>query len=146
MQVLWTILALDRKWLLFQKRKSALQLYYNKRFEEDRDIYDENRLHLDQKFFESIIKSLNVAETEREIDDVDLKFNLHFPPGDVMDEGEFKRPKRKSQYDICSEAGLQVVASKFGYSAEEFGLQISLQQLVSQYLCANEQNILILNF
>ncbi|KAI3715691.1 hypothetical protein L6452_22677 [Arctium lappa] len=65
-KVLWTILELDRKWLLFQKRKSDLQLYYNKRFEEEQSIYDETRLHLDQKFFQSITKPLKVAETASE--------------------------------------------------------------------------------
>ncbi|KAI3501065.1 hypothetical protein L1887_28923 [Cichorium endivia] len=34
-QVLWTILELDRRWLLLQKQQSALQSYYNKRFEEE---------------------------------------------------------------------------------------------------------------
>ncbi|KAD6119651.1 hypothetical protein E3N88_10922 [Mikania micrantha] len=135
---LWNILDLDRKWLLFQKRKSALQLYYNKRFDEDRNIYDETRLHLDQKFFESIIKLLNFAETEREIDDVDAKFNLHFPPGEVVDEGEFKRPKRKSQYNVCSEAGLREVAIKFGYSSEEFGLLLSLEKMRDEPETASE--------
>ncbi|KAI7755110.1 hypothetical protein M8C21_025980, partial [Ambrosia artemisiifolia] len=128
-KVLWAILELDRKWLLLQKRKSALQLYYNKRFEEERSIYDEARLHLNQKLFDSITKSLKVAESEREVDDVDLKFNLHFPPGDVVDETKFKRPKRKSQYSICCKSGLWEVASKFGYSSEEFGLLISLEQM-----------------
>ncbi|GJW90519.1 transcription elongation factor SPT6 [Tanacetum coccineum] len=128
-KVLWAILELDRKWLLLQKRKSALQLYYNNRFEEERRrIYDETRLHLNQKLFDSITESLKVAESEREIDDVDLKFNLHFPPGEVgVDEGRFKRPKRKSQYSICSKSGLWEVASKFGYNSEEFGLLISLE-------------------
>ncbi|XP_024967791.1 transcription elongation factor SPT6 homolog isoform X2 [Cynara cardunculus var. scolymus] len=129
-KVLWAILELDRKWLLLQKRKSALQSYYNKRFEEERNVYDETRLHLNQKLFDSITKSLKVAESEREIDDVDSKFNLHFPPGEHnVDEGQFKRPKRKSQYSICSKAGLWEVASKFGYSSEEFGLLISLEQM-----------------
>ncbi|KAI7733266.1 hypothetical protein M8C21_007241, partial [Ambrosia artemisiifolia] len=129
-KMLWAILELDRKWLLLQKRKSALQLYYNKRFEEERSVYDETRLHLNQKLFDSITKSLKVAESEREIDDVDSKFNLHFPPGDVgVDEGQFKRPKRKSQYSICSKSGLWEVATKFGYSSEEFGLLISLEEM-----------------
>nr|XP_043620517.1 transcription elongation factor SPT6 homolog [Erigeron canadensis] len=129
-RLLWDILELDRKWLLLQKRKSALELYYNKRFEEERSIYDESRLHLNQILFDSITKSLKVAESEREIDDVDLKFNLHFPPGDTgVDEGQFKRPKRKSQYSFCSKAGLWEAASKFGYSSEEFGLLISLEQM-----------------
>ncbi|GJR37279.1 transcription elongation factor SPT6 [Tanacetum coccineum] len=135
-KVLWAILELDRKWLLLQKRKSALQLYYNNRFEEERrSIYDETRLHLNQKLFDSITKSLKVAESEREIDDVDLKFNLHFPPGDVgVDEGRFKRPKRKSQYSVCSKSGLWEVASKFGYNSEEFGLLISLEKMRTEEL------------
>ncbi|KAK9075914.1 hypothetical protein SSX86_004244 [Deinandra increscens subsp. villosa] len=129
-KVLWAILELDRKWLLLQKRKSALQLYYNKRIEEERSIYDETRLHLNQKLFDSITKSLEGAESEREIDDVDSKFNLHFPPGDVgMDGKKHKRPKRKSQYSLCSKSGLWEVAMKFGYSSEEFGLLISLEEM-----------------
>lgn len=132
LQVLWAIQDLDRKWLLLQKRKSALQSYYNKRFEEEsRRVYDETRLNLNKQLFESISKSLKAAGSEREVDDVDSKFNLHFPPGEVgVDEGQFKRPKRKSQYSICSKAGLWEVASKFGYSSEQFGLQISLEKMV----------------
>ncbi|XP_076921812.1 transcription elongation factor SPT6 homolog isoform X1 [Bidens hawaiensis] len=133
-KILWAILELDRKWLLLQKRKSALQIYYNKRFEEERSVYDETRLHLNQKLFDSITRSLTAAESEREIDDVDSKFNLHFPPVDVpVDEIQlkktFKRPKRKSQYSICCKSGLWEVANKFGYSSEEFGLLISLEQM-----------------
>ncbi|KAI7996881.1 hypothetical protein LOK49_LG10G02492 [Camellia lanceoleosa] len=131
LDVLWAIQDLDRKWLLLQKRKSALQSYYNKRFdEESRRVYDETRLALNQQLFESITKALKAAESEREVDDVDSKFNLHFPAGEVgADEGQYKRPKRKSQYSICSKAGLWEVASKFGYSSEQFGLQISLEKM-----------------
>ncbi|KAF3975550.1 hypothetical protein CMV_001211 [Castanea mollissima] len=76
------------------------------------------------------MKSLKAAGSEREVDDVDSKFNLHFPPGKVgLDEGQYKRPKRKSLYNICSKAGLWVVASKFGYSSEQFGLQLSLDTM-----------------
>lgn len=123
---------MDRKWLLLQKRKIALQAHYNKRFEEEsRRIYDETRLALNQQLFESIIKSLKDAESEREVDDVDSKFNLHFPPGEAgVDEGQYKRPKRRSHYSICSKAGLWEVASKFGYSSEQFGLQLSLEKMV----------------
>ncbi|KAF8410946.1 hypothetical protein HHK36_003483 [Tetracentron sinense] len=130
-KVLWVIQDLDKKWLLLQKRKSALQVYYNKRFEEEsRRIYDETRLTLNQQLFESITKSLKSAESEREVDDVDSKFNLHFPPGEVgVDEGQFKRPKRKSQYGICGKAGLWEVASKFGYNSEQFGLLITLEKM-----------------
>ncbi|XP_047330082.1 transcription elongation factor SPT6 homolog [Impatiens glandulifera] len=130
-KVLWIIQDFDRKWLLLQKRKSALQSYYKKRYEEEsRRVYDETRLNLNKKLFESVIKSLKAAESEREVDDVDAKFNLHFPPGEAgLDEGQFKRPKRKSQYSICNKAGLWEVANKFGYSSEQFGLLISLEQM-----------------
>ncbi|GFY84642.1 global transcription factor group B1 [Actinidia rufa] len=130
-KVLWAIQDLDRKWLLLQKRKSALQSYYNKRFDEEScRIYDDTRLTLNQQLFESIGKSLKAAESEREVDDVDSKFNLHFPSGEVgVDEGRYKRPKRKSQYTICCKAGLWEVVSKFGYSSEQFGLQISLEKM-----------------
>lgn len=130
-KVLWAIQDLDRKWLLLQKRKSALELYYKKRFqEESRRVYDETRLKLNQQLFESITKSLQAADCEREVDDVDSKFNLHFPPGEVgVDEGQYKRPKRKSQYSICSKAGLWEVASKLGYSAEQFGSHMSCENM-----------------
>jgi transcription elongation factor SPT6 len=130
-KVIWAVHDLDRKWLLLQKRKSALGSYYQRRYdEESRSIYDETRLNLNHQLYESIKKYLEAADSEREIDDVDLKFNLHFPPGEVnVDEGQFKRPKRKSQYTVCSKAGLWEVANKFGYSSEQFGLQISLQEM-----------------
>ncbi|XP_010528633.1 PREDICTED: transcription elongation factor SPT6 homolog [Tarenaya hassleriana] len=139
-KVFWTIQDLDRKWLLLQKRKAALHGYYTKRFEEEsRRIYDETRLNLNQHLFESIIKSLKAAETEREVDDVDSKFNLHFPPGEIdVDEGQYKRPKRKSLYSICSKAGLWEVANKFGYSAEQLGLALSLEKLVDELEDAKE--------
>uniref|UniRef100_A0A7N0ZV00 Transcription elongation factor spt6 n=1 Tax=Kalanchoe fedtschenkoi TaxID=63787 RepID=A0A7N0ZV00_KALFE len=128
-KLLWAIQDLDRKWLLLQKRKAALELYYQKRFDEEQiRLEDIHRIALNKELFRSIQNSLGAAESEREVDDVDIKFNLHFPPGEViLDEGQFKRPKRRSQYSICSKAGLWVVASKFGYTSERFGLQISLQ-------------------
>uniref|UniRef100_A0A2P2KHS7 Transcription elongation factor spt6 n=1 Tax=Rhizophora mucronata TaxID=61149 RepID=A0A2P2KHS7_RHIMU len=130
-KLLWAVQDLDKKWLLLQKRKSALHSYYNKRLEEEsRRIYDETRLNLNQKLFESIIRSLEGAESEREVDDVDAKFNLHFPPGELgVDEGQYKRPKRKSLYSICSKAGLWEVANKFGYSAEQLGQLLSVENL-----------------
>jgi len=119
--------------LLLQKRKSALQLYYNKRFEEEsRRVYDETRLNLNRQLFESVMRSLKEAESEREVDDVDSKFNVHFPPGEAgVDEGQYKRPKRKSMYSTFSKAGLWEVASRFGCSSEQLGLCLSLVQLVS---------------
>ncbi|PQP93583.1 transcription elongation factor SPT6-like [Prunus yedoensis var. nudiflora] len=65
---LWTIQDLDRKWLLLQKRKSALQSYY-KQFE----------CTVNHQILESVITSLEASESEREVDDADAKFNLHFP-------------------------------------------------------------------
>ncbi|OMO86529.1 hypothetical protein CCACVL1_09571 [Corchorus capsularis] len=131
-RVLWAIQDLDHKWLLLQKRKSRLQLHYNKRFEEEsRRVYDETRCNLNQKHFDSIIKALQEAESEREVDDVDAKFNLHFPPGEVdVDEGQYKRPKRRSQYSIYDKAGLWKVVSKFGCSAEQLGAHLSLETLL----------------
>ncbi|XP_050203908.1 transcription elongation factor SPT6 homolog [Mercurialis annua] len=132
-KVLWAIHDLDRKWLLLQKRKTALKSYYNKRFEEEsRRIYDETRLDLNQQLFDSILTSLKAAESEREVEDVDAKFNLHFPPGEAgVDEGQYKRPKRKSQYSVCSKAGLWEVANKFGFSAEQLGMALSLTKMGS---------------
>ncbi|KAI3888192.1 hypothetical protein MKW92_031893, partial [Papaver armeniacum] len=127
------------------KRKKALQAYYYKRYdEESRRIYDETRLNLNQKLYHSIVDSLKSAESEREVDDVDAKFNLHFPPGEVgVDEGQFKRPKRKTQYSICSKAGLWEVASKIGSSSELFGLHLTLEKMVRNSLnftCAMFEN------
>ncbi|XVF00136.1 hypothetical protein REPUB_Repub03eG0259000 [Reevesia pubescens] len=139
-RVLWVIQDLDRKWLLLQKRKIGLQSHYNKRFEEEsRRVYDETRLNLNQQLFESILKDLKDAESEREVDDVDAKFNLYFPPGEVgADEGQYKRPKRRSQYSICNKAGLWEVAGKFGYSAEQFGSLLSLERLLDELDDAKE--------
>ncbi|KAG2405489.1 Transcription elongation factor SPT6-like protein [Vigna angularis] len=133
-KVLWALQDLDKKWLLLQKRKSALKLYYNKRFEEEsRRVYDETRLNLNSQLFESVMRSLKEAESEREVDDVDSKFNLHFPPGEAgVDEGQYKRPKRKSMYSTFSKAGLWEVASRFGCSPEQLGFcltDVNLQEL-----------------
>lgn len=126
---------MDKKWLLLQKRKKALQSYYKNRYlEEIRTAEHVTRTTLNRQLFDSVNRSLEAAESEREVDDVDSKFNLHFPPGEVgVDEGQFKRPKRKSLYSICSKAGLWEVAGKFGYSSEQFGLQLSLEKMVSVF-------------
>lgn len=102
--------------------------------EEIRTAEHVTRTTLNRQLFDSVNRSLEAAESEREVDDVDSKFNLHFPPGEVgVDEGQFKRPKRKSLYSICSKAGLWEVAGKFGYSSEQFGLQLSLEKMVSDF-------------
>ncbi|PRQ46330.1 putative ribonuclease H-like domain, transcription elongation factor Spt6, Tex-like protein [Rosa chinensis] len=82
-KVLWAIQELHKKWLLFQNQKRALQFHYNKRFEEESRrglLHDET-----PQLFESIMKSLRDAESEREVEDVNSKFNLHFPAGEGQD-------------------------------------------------------------
>ncbi|KAK1309133.1 hypothetical protein QJS10_CPA09g00167 [Acorus calamus] len=79
-RVLWAINDLNTKWLFLQKRKTALKLYYSKRFEEEARRLDEIRLTLNRQIFVSVIEALEGASSEREVDDVELKFNLHFPP------------------------------------------------------------------
>ncbi|KAG8365969.1 hypothetical protein BUALT_Bualt17G0027200 [Buddleja alternifolia] len=107
-KVLWLIHELDQRWLLLQKRKSELQSHYNKVFEEEtRRVLNETRLSLYTQLSDSITKSLKEANSEREVDDVDSKFKLHFAPGEVVDEGQYEMHAR------CSKAGLWKVASKF---------------------------------
>ncbi|CAE5962322.1 unnamed protein product [Arabidopsis arenosa] len=122
-KVLWMIQDLDREWLLLRKRKTALFGYFTKRFEEETCRSD-----LNKSLFESVMKSPKAAETEREVDDVDSKFNLHFPHCEI-DEGQYKRPKRKSHYSICSKFGIREFANKFGYSAEQLGFALSLEKV-----------------
>lgn len=109
----------------------ALDTYYQRRFEEEfRRVDDETRIARNRLLFNSISQALAEAKSEREVDDVDAKFNLHFPPGEAdIEEGQFKRPKRKSLYSICYKAGLWEVANKFGYSAEQFGQLLTLAKL-----------------
>ncbi|CAN6354813.1 unnamed protein product [Urochloa humidicola] len=129
-KLLWAVQTLDRKWLLLQKRKVALELYYEKRFDDEkRRIDDVTRQELNQQLYNSIIETLKDAKSEKEVEDVDAKFNLHFPPGEVEEEGQFKRPKRKSLYSICHKAGLWEVASQFGRSAEQLGHHLTLTKI-----------------
>ncbi|KAG2618420.1 transcription elongation factor SPT6 homolog isoform X3 [Panicum virgatum] len=129
-KLLWAVQTLDRKWLLLQKRKVALELYYEKRFDDEkRRIDDVTRQELNRQLYNSIIEALKDAKSEKEVEDVDAKFNLHFPPGEVEEEGQFKRPKRKSLYSICHKAGLWEVASQFGRSAEQLGHHLTLTKI-----------------
>ncbi|CAM0954847.1 unnamed protein product [Alopecurus aequalis] len=129
-KLLWAVQTLDRKWLLLQKRKLALQIYYEKRFEEEkRRIDDVTRQTLNRQLYYSIIEALQDAKSEKEVEDVDAKFNLHFPPGEVEELGQFKRPKRKSLYSICHKAGLWEVANQFGRSAEQLGHHLTLERM-----------------
>ena len=103
-------------------------MYYEKRFDDEkRRIDDVTRQELNRQLYNSIIEALKDAKSEREVEDVDAKFNLHFPPGEV--EGQFKRPKRKSLYSICHKAGLWEVASQFGRSAEQLGHHLTLTKI-----------------
>jgi transcription elongation factor SPT6 len=134
--LLWAVQTLDRKWLLLQKRKVALEMYYEKRFEDEkRRIDDVTRQELNTQLYNSIIVALKDTKSEKEVEDVDAKFNLHFPPGEVEEEGQFKRPKRKSLYSICHKAGLWEVASKFGRSAEQLGHHLTLTKIPVRNYC-----------
>jgi transcription elongation factor SPT6 len=105
-------------------------LYYEKRFDDEkRRIDDVTRQELNSQLYNSIIEALKDAKSEKEVEDVDAKFNLHFPPGEVEEEGQFKRPKRKSLYSICHKAGLWEVANQFGRSAEQLGHHLTLTKI-----------------
>ncbi|XP_068664398.1 transcription elongation factor SPT6 homolog isoform X2 [Aristolochia californica] len=128
---LWAVQNLDKKWLLLQKQKRALRLYYKKRFQEEAQRVDhETRLNLNHDLSKSILKSLENAETDCEVNDVDMKFILHFPPGELgAEEGRYKRPQRKSKYAEYKNAGLWEVVGKFGFSSEQFGSLLTLEQM-----------------
>ncbi|KAM3411347.1 hypothetical protein ACQJBY_003159 [Aegilops geniculata] len=129
-KLLWAVQTLDRKWLLLQKRKVALQIYYERRYDDEkRRIDDVTRQALNRQLYHSIIDALKEAKSEKEVEDVDAKFNLHFPPGEVEEVGQFKRPKRKSLYSICHKAGLWEVANQFGRSAEQLGQHLTLTRI-----------------
>ena len=96
----------------------------------------ETILTLNQQVFESIIKLLEAAESETEVDDVDTKFNLHFYVGEVGMMRDSLRGPRGNHF-IVSAVKLvcgREVASRFGYSSEQFGLQLSLERMVSFFL------------
>lgn len=118
--------------MLLQKRKIALLQYYYKHYEQEfHNNRDKTMFTSSHQLFESVITSLRNAETEKDIDDVDMKFSLHFPPVEgSVDEGLFRRPKRRSKYYDCVKADLWKVARKFGCDSEQFGLQVTLQKVV----------------
>ena len=115
-----------------------MQIYYEKRFEEEkRRIDDVTRQALNRQLYFSIIEALKDAKSEKEVEDVDAKFNLHFPPGEVEELGQFKRPKRKSLYSICHKAGLWEVANQFGRSAEQLGHHLTLTSVPVRQLSSH---------
>ncbi|XP_065853878.1 transcription elongation factor SPT6 homolog [Euphorbia lathyris] len=72
-----------------------------------------------------------LSRRKQQLESSEWKFNLHCPPGGEVgvDERQYKRPGRKSQYSICSKAGLWEVASKFGLSAETLGSYLSVVKI-----------------
>ncbi|XP_073260366.1 transcription elongation factor SPT6-like isoform X3 [Populus alba] len=128
--ILWAINELDRKWSLLQKRKSMLEESYKKRYEEEcNNIDDMARLSLINLHFDTIMKSLMLADTEKDIDDVSMKFSLHFPPTEEVMEGKFKRRERRSAYSDYIKAGLWELAVKFVCSSKQFCLHLRQEKM-----------------
>lgn len=127
-QALWAVQHWYKKWLLLRRRKLGLEGAYEKR-----KLYESRRSNSKDELFRSIFEALRDAESEQAVDDVDAKFNLHFPPDEIDAEpGQFKRPKRRSFYSVCRKADLGVVASRFGLSPDKFGENISVMYKVSK--------------
>ncbi|KOM43046.1 hypothetical protein LR48_Vigan05g065000 [Vigna angularis] len=128
-KMLWIIQELDKKWWLLQKRKNLLMEYYNKHFEEKLQLsflVEESSFHA--QMFDSITNMLKIAETETEIDDIDRRFNLYFPPVEEPFDCGFRRPMTKSYYSNCYKAGLGSLSSKFG-DPEKFSSLVTLSQV-----------------
>lgn len=124
-------------WLLLQKRKNTLMRYYNKHFEEECQVsFPDEESSFREQIFDSITNMLKKAETEREIDDIDTKFNLHFPPAEEFFGSGYKRPQMKSYYSNCSKAGMWKLACKFG-NPENFDSLVTLEKVVSFCFCSH---------
>ena len=70
--------------------------------------------------------ALMSARSELALDDVDVKFNLQFPPEDAVpggggEGGKHKRPQKRSTYAVCRRAGLKGVVKAMGLSAFQLG-------------------------
>lgn len=117
LQALWAIQQWDKKWLLLQRRKTALQAAYEKRIPADvRDDPEKDEL------VDKIFRALSDSQSDQAVDDCDAKFNLHFPPDEIeVVDGGFKRPKRRSFYSICRKADLGALAKEFGLAPDLFG-------------------------
>lgn len=108
-----------------------LMRYYNTHFEEESQmsfLVEESSFH--KQVFDSITNMLQKAETESEIDDIDRKFNLYFPPSEEFLDSGFKRPLTKSYYSNCNKAGMRPLACKFG-NPENFGSLVTLKKVVN---------------
>ncbi len=124
---MWAVQHWDKKWLLLQGRKISLQAAYERRIPIDtRDDPEKEDL------VEKLLRALMDAPSEQAVDDVDAKFNLHFPADEVeIVANGFKRPKRKSFYSICHKAGLASMAKHFGLSPDQFGENLLLMYKVA---------------
>ncbi|XP_028790109.1 transcription elongation factor SPT6 homolog isoform X2 [Neltuma alba] len=150
-KVLWIIRELDKKWLLLQKRKNILMTSYNNRFHEGcQTTFSDEKSSFNQQLSGTITTMLKLVESDREIDDIELKFSLHFSPVEGFLDVSYKRPVKESYYSKCSMAGLWSLASKFG-NTEKFRLlstpekvgmenhedpEESPEELASAYKCA----------
>ncbi|XP_023644551.1 transcription elongation factor SPT6-like [Capsella rubella] len=114
-KVLWMIQDLDRQWLLLRERKVfLLGFYYSRLFQQE---------SANQFLLDSLVRSVKAAETEREVDDVDSKFCLHFPP--PRDYTSCAQHNNTNSNSVLREA-----ANKFGYSSEQVGLAWPLKKLL----------------
>lgn len=109
--------------------------HYNDRFKEEcqTTFFDEKASFNDQ-LSESITNMLKKAESDRDIDDIEMKFNLHFPPVEGLFDVGYKRPVKETYYSKCTMAGLQSLASKLGKS-EKFVLLNTREKVVTFYFC-----------
>ncbi|PRQ24749.1 hypothetical protein RchiOBHm_Chr6g0275861 [Rosa chinensis] len=124
---------------MLQKRKRELKDRCQKCFDdESRSPHEEMSQSLYKKIFQSSMKFLESAtsEREREVEDVEIKFIFHFNQDvlplelhNVAEEDIWKQVWEACQYkvepvySVCSKAGLWRVACNFGPSSEELGLQ-----------------------
>jgi len=111
---------------------------YNRHFEGKHQLsflLEESSFHW--QIFDSITSMLKNAETETEVDDIDRRFNLHFPPNEQLFDDGFRRPMTKSCYCDCIKAGLGSLSSKFG-NPEKFSSLVTLSKVVKfeyLYMC-----------
>ena len=124
---------MDKRWWSLQRRKDVLTEAYEKRacFEEEKDTADFDLL-------KRLVGSLQEARSQAAVDDVDAKYNLYFPPDEEIKQGQFKRPKRRSSYNIYRKDGFGVIAKQFGLTAEQFGENLQAFYKVTNHLFCEE--------
>ncbi|RZC74558.1 hypothetical protein C5167_050041 [Papaver somniferum] len=88
-KVLWDIKDLDRKWLLLQKRKKALQAYYFKHHNENsKETSHETRLSLNQKLYQSIVESVRALSQSKSSELFGLHLTLEKMRQDELDDAK----------------------------------------------------------